>query len=448
VIGVVGLALIVPGLAGCGSTQAPAAPRPTSSVPQGLRGYVVSPLLGYPLELDSTTRAELEDGYVELTQRGGREVARAVASALLAGQPDLAPALVLRAQVEVSSGGAGSADIAWSALELVIGRLPGYLAAQLLAGRVAELREDPIGAYAAYRTIADRSPLAAERSNAVREVAIQRTLRELQVALERARSDDAERWLLVLAEWAPDSREARHGELAIARALDDDARALRVLRLLAPEPGSGRDLWQQLAELELAAGAPERAIDIYGQLQRQYPSDPTLAEGMAVAQFRSRLSLMPAEKSAILKKAELTRGDFATLLYWNVPGLRSTRSSQALIIIQDLPEQHPQRTEVIRLANLQLMRLADATVRRFAPDEPIQRADAIEALLGLPEYSGVRPACLEGVSLGERRSHARVCERAVACGLIALETACLPQAPLSSDDAQDLLRRALELAHR
>src|SRR4029453_17811204 len=141
------------------------------------------------------------------------------------------------------------------------------------------------------------------------------------------------------------------------------------------------------------------------------------------------------------EQAEISRGEFAALLYWLAPDVRYGRGGAMRIATDILDSAH--REEIIRLLNLGVLDV-DETLHKFYPDAPLTRGDALAALLRLLAQRG-RAACVNGMS-------ARSIGRESACGLAAtlgLEreaAGCLAGAPLSGADAADLIQRVSELA--
>jgi tetratricopeptide (TPR) repeat protein len=435
-------ALVLGALFAAACATAPAADvvRPVAA---GLRGFLISPLVGWSEPVEEAWRVELERAYDALVAEGDLEVARTAAAALLARLgPDFDPAEVLSAQVAFA---AGRAEDARPLLEPIVENHPEYVAAQLLLGRVAELGNDPWSAFEAYRA-ADLSAQAAERAAAVLPAALQGARSELAQALARERLDEAERWRDRMVSAAPEDPLSIDGARAVAAARGDDLGELEALRSLTagPRPTGDRALLERRAELEMAAGEAGVAVDLYSDLNARFPGDESLKDGLTAAQFRFRLQVLPTEVSRLTTTAELTRGDFATLLYWLVPGARGGRTETANIVT-DVPEEHPQRIAIVRVVNLGLMPLQDPTLRRFAPDETMLRGAALGTLLQVAAAEQTPPACLARFQGSPRPSRELVCSVAAGCGWIAEEGECLPSAPLDGPTAERLLRLALEL---
>jgi hypothetical protein len=156
------------------------------------------------------------------------------------------------------------------------------------------------------------------------------------------------------------------------------------------------------------------------------------------------MQMLPAGVGEAVQRAEVSRGDFAALLYWLVPGVRSARSLSG-VIVADVPEEAAWRQEIVRVVNLGLIDLASPALREFRPQRPISRGAALQSLLRVPEHVGSALGCTAPLARTPRPSTARVCEVAAACGLLDAGVECLPASPISGADAELWLRRTLEL---
>jgi hypothetical protein len=251
-------------------------------------------------------------------------------------------------------------------------------------------------------------------------------------------------------EAAPEDTLTLDAVRAVASAQGDRQGELEALRRLEQAIGTtsggalDSTLVERRAELELELGEAGVAVDLYTELVRRHPEDPRLRDGLAAAQFRFRVALLPDEVKRLTTAQELTRGDFATLLYWLVPGARGGRS-EAATIVSDVPEEHPQRVAILRIVNLGLLPLEDAALRRFAPDAPMLRGRALRSLLQLATSGQPAAACLEPLTRSPRPSIDLVCGVAAGCGWLDDPGVCLPSVPIDGPTAERFLRRALGL---
>lgn len=436
VLGAVLLAALATAVLGCATADVdvPRFRAPSSEMLQ----YLLSPREGFSGQLPAEVALKLDGGYGSLLQ-GDVASARSAAVELLAASTQLPPARVLLAQADFVDG---RVEQAMDALHEVVAEEPEYPAAQLLLARTAELTGDPVTALVSYAAV--DLDLAQRRRETLREAALQSALGEVEEALQRGRVDLAEEWREWLASWGEGSPLELRAALAIAEATGDEPAVLEALRGLDGLGVDERPIRQRLAELEAERGDPQAAIDLYSSLLEGHPGDRSLEEGLAAARFRFRMQMLPPRVGGAVSRPELTRGEFASLLYWLVPGVRGSRA-QSGIIVTDVPEEAEQRVEIVRVVNLGLMDLANPALRSFEPTRRIVRAAALASLLRVPGHVGVQLACAAPLERTAAPSPARVCEVAASCGLLASVSNCLPQAPASGADVAVWLRQTLEL---
>ena len=313
--------------------------------------------------------------------------------------------------------------------------LPGYLANQLLLGRAAELAGDVPIAYAAFRAIAPHDALALRRTGELHPRAIEIVANRLGDALRRGRVDDAEAQLVRLREWAPAEPVTFEAARDIAVARGDLAAELAAVRWLAERRTDDRALLERRADLELSVGDPGAGLELSQALADRYPQDQAAAERLAAAKFRWRLSMLPEGVQATAGKPQLTRADLAVLLYWLVPNVRYGRPSSGRIATDVLD--HPQQEEIVRVVNLGLMDV-DGTLHRFSPAAPARRFTALRSLVRLLSLYGQGVACAAGIAGNPQPSQSAACRTGAACGLLASEADCLPQAPVSGSEVVEL----------
>jgi hypothetical protein len=249
---------------------------------------------------------------------------------------------------------------------------------------------------------------------------------------------DAASWHLERLElWWPQSEAALRSRLELAAVTGEVERELAAARALDESGVGGAEIALRRAELEIAAGDARSGLARLEKLAAADPADPRLAAALEAGRFEWRLQNAPEPVRRLSRVAELTRGDFAVLVYWMVPPVRTARPAAGKIASDVLD--HPAREEIVRLVNLGLMTV-DETLHRFSPASPIRRAEALRVLLRTVRQFG-SGAC--DVEVGLRDSP---CEAAAACRLIADAEACAPGGTISGREAMDLLRGALTLA--
>ncbi len=421
-------------LAACaGAVDAPVAgPSPRRDLP-----YLLSPLSGYPLAAGAEGERRLLAAHAALVDRGDAATARDTAAALLSRDPGLHPAAVLLAQVElVERDFQGALD----RLAPVVGELPGYTAALVVRGRAAEAVGDVALAFESFHAAADDAPFAGERAEELRPRALEIVSNRVDDALRRNRPDDAAAALARLTSWAPEATPTLRAAQRVAAARGDATAELRAVRVLTLRFPQDRELRIRRSDLELEAGEPSAGLRILQELVAAEPDDPMLAEKLERAKFRWRLVLLPEPVREQAKLPELTRGDFASILYWLFPSVRYGQAGGGRIA-NDVFD-HPSRDAIVRVVNLGLMSV-DPALHRFEPARPLTRLAAIESLLRLLGQGEPRLACLRDAGAGGG-SVESLCGDAVRCRLIDEVGECLPSAPVSGAAAVEMCRRALE----
>lgn len=422
-------------LGACASGKPPTPVREPERKPQSElalgraeRAYLIDPMEGYAQEIDPSRRERIEEAHRALLEEADLAGARETAAELLEEDPGLHPAQVLAAQVDFAEG----LHREVMARLLPIGdQMPGYVASQLLLGRAAEQAGDVPIAYAAYRAVATRNPLAFRRLRELHPRAVEILANRLRDAVRAGQLAEAEKSLALLRSWAPSERVTLEGAIAVAEARGDRAAELAAVKDLAAQQPNDRKLLERRAELELAVGDPGAGLQIIQGLAEKNPNDPALAEKLAAAKFRWRLTMLPQSVQGVAGKGEINKADFAVLLYWLVPSVRYARPTAGRIATDVLD--HPHQEEIVRVVNLGLMDV-DSTLHRFSPGAPLRRGAALRSLVHLMATSGQGIACLRGQS--------SPCAAAAACGLIAEGEDCQAGAALSGGEAVDLIRRA------
>ncbi|MDP9122398.1 MAG: hypothetical protein M3O15_13695, partial [Acidobacteriota bacterium] len=227
------------------------------------------------------------------------------------------------------------------------------------------------------------------------------------------------------------------GMRAVAVARGDRPGELAAIKGLSARLPGDQELLERRAELEAEVGDPSAGLKIVQDLAERHPRDPALAEKLATAKFRWRVGLLPRDVQDAAGKPELTKADFAVLLYWLVPAVHYGRPGAGRIAT-DILEQ-PHREEIVRVVNLGLMDV-DSTLHRFSPGSSLRRGPALRAMVRLLTGFGDKLACVRGGG-----GATGVCDIATECTLIADAESCQPAATLSGADALELIRHGLEL---
>lgn len=424
-------------LAACSSAPRPVAlPAPPAPEPPRVSNeegaYLLAPLSGFTGALDPERQAELERGHRAVLKRGHLDEARRIVADLLASDPGLAPALVLAAEIDFE---ARNHRAVVERLQPVVAANPTYVAAQLLLGRSAELLGDIPLAYASFRAVAAKNAKAFERTGELHPRTLEILYARLEDALAHHELEAADRQLALLRVWGAQESRTLEGERALAVARGDQAAELAAVRTLAARSSGDRKLLERQATLELAVGDPRRGLEIVQGLADRYPRDPVVADELAAAKFRWRLTMLPKGLQDLAGKPELTKADFAALLYWLVPNVRYARVTSGRIATDVLD--HPQQEAIVRIVNLGLLDL-DSTLHRFYPGAPVRRGGALRALQRMLTQFGGGLACL-----GE--GGREVCPTMAACRIVPSEDDCRASSPLAGTDAVEMIRRSLTL---
>lgn len=407
-----------------------------AALAEDVRAWLRDPLEGYAQAIDPTREEQLRSAHRALVEESDVEAARAAAAELLEVDSGLAPAHVLAAQADFVDG--LSREIV-SRLVPVGDRMPGYVASQLLLGRAAETGGDISLAYAAYRAIATRSPLALQRLGDLHPRAVEILSNRLREGLRTSNLEEAQKNLELLRSWAPSEIVTLEGAWAVAQARGDQAAELAAVQALAGRRPEDRKLLERRIELELAVGDPSTGLQIAQDLVAQHPRDAEAARLLEAARYRWRLSMLPQAVQDVAAKTDLDKADLAVLLYWLVPNVRYARPSAGRIATDVLD--HPHQEEIVRVVNLGLMDV-DSTLHRFGPSAPLRRGAALRVLVRTLSSFGQGLTCLDQKSQG---SQSAVCTGATACGLLLEGEECLPGEPLSGTEAVELIRRTLKL---
>jgi hypothetical protein len=438
-------------LAAACTTAAPPAPRPPGrrTPPAGAivlreRAYLLAPLEGYPGSVEPEVRERLHAGWSALVEEGDLAAGRSAVRDLLSpdsSRRSLPPAEVLAAEVDFAAG-----DLAAVVRRLVpVGDAsPTYTASQLLLGRASELAGDVPLAYAAYRAVAARHPVAFRRTGELHPRALEIVGNRLRDALKAGHIEEANRHLELLRAWAPDESSTLEAARAVALSRGDLAAELAAVKRLAERRVGDTALLERRAELELSVGDPGAGLKIVEGLAERNPRDPALAERLAAAKFRWRLSLLPQAVRDVAARPELSRADLAVLLYWLVPQVRYAKPSGGRIATDVLD--HPQRDEIVRVVNLGLLDVDD-TLHRFSPASPARRATAVRAMVRVLQSFG-GGACLADDAANPQPSQTLACDLAVRCRLLAEDDDCRPADTLAGSEAVEMIRRTLKLIGR
>jgi tetratricopeptide (TPR) repeat protein len=394
-------------------------------------------MTGYSRSVGATTQRRLEEAYADLLGEGKRREAEEVATDLLERNPDLAPARVLRAQSEFIGG--SYATVA-EEMESIAKSYPDYVAAQLLYGRTSEKLGNLVEGLDAYRRIADTNQLAQSRVADLAPRTVEIMALRIEDAVAKGHTGAAKDLLDELLLWAPEEDRTLEVAAKVYRATGETQAELQILRRLSAKQPEDRMMSERRAELELEIGDPAAGMRVFEQLAERYPDDPEVVESLVRARFLWRFQLLPPDVRQLSNQAELTRGEVAVLLYWLFPDIRYGAAGGARIANDVL--EHPNREQIVRVVNSRILDV-DPSLHRFEPYRPITRRETLTAMLRLLARKAPPLACLGRVSVP--RSSQALCVRGAACGLLDEEAACLPNGPVSGQEAMEFCRVTQEL---
>jgi tetratricopeptide (TPR) repeat protein len=402
------------------------------------RLYLRNPLEAWP---ESTTLSGMELGaaFDALIIGGPTSEARMAADEALRSSSVFRPADLLLAQIDFVDG---QLDAAHARLSTWVSGHPEYVPAVLLWGRLNEIEGDRATAYESYLSLADRLPLALRRAEDLENPATQDLLTALGLALQANRIGVGEALVERLEAWSIGSPAALQGRWLLSRAVGDTEAELEILRRLSALPAGGEEVLDRLASLELSHGDAHVALRLFERLVAENPADRERLENLARARFQWRLLLLPDEIAAMTESAGLSRSEFASLLYWLIPGVRSAAVASGWIATDILDVPVRRRQEIARVVNRGLMDV-DVTMHRFDPARPVSRQEALAGLLVVLAQTRPVPSCVEELALSSSPSLELVCGSAASCKILDEVASCLPEAPVSGRDAREMFRKTL-----
>lgn len=420
------------GAVGCVSTtQAPAG---RVAVAGDDLPFLVDPALGATAQLGAAQARDVAEAAQDV-RSGELQLATTIAERLKTSAPG--PAEVLLAEVQLVRGDTKSVV---ERLEPLLESMPDYTAARVVLGRAYERLGELISAYEQYVSAAGEAPVAARRVAELRGRVVDVLSKRITSALQAGRTADAEAALSHLQTWAPGEEASLQAALAVSQAKQDPRGELAALRGLVKRHPQDEELARRRARLELHWGDPTVGFQILQDLAAAHPEDESLASEAAGARYYWRLAMLPAQVRELTQRPTLTRAEYAGLLYWLMPSVRSLAGSGK--IASDVLDS-PWRTEIIRVVNLGLMSI-DTSQHRFDPAEAVTQKAALLALLRLIQRHAPPPQCLGGTRFDQVEDPGMVCAAADACHLLGADAGCLPDAPVSGADAVEYAHRALQ----
>lgn len=434
--GQLGLAVLLVWAGGCAGVDQP---EPGPRIPNVDQPFLVAPSTGYPLTMSPVQGDRVDEAFENLIREGEREEAISLSHQILTRDPDFHPAVLLAAQVAFLDGEVSRAR------ELLMpraGELSDYTGWQLLLGRSAEVQEDLVSAFEAYASVASRSQAAKVKAEQFRPRVVQILARRIEDDLQKGLAEDATSELARMERWLPDETLTLESAAAVARATDNPEAELRAVTRLSARSPDDQSLAERRAALELVAGDAGAGLRVFQELVAADPENEQLQDQLARAEFLWRLQLLPIEARDLANRRELSRGDFAAMLYWLFPEVRYGQGRQVRIANDILDQAY--REEIVRVVNLGIMDV-DERLHKFSPTRVMTRSEALTSMVRLLSRKVPPLACMGGVPRNEALGVATVCAVGTHCGLLASGADCRPAASVSGSEAVELSRLTLNL---
>jgi tetratricopeptide (TPR) repeat protein len=352
-------------LAACATTttQAPVA------APSGEHRFLIDPRTGSSSTASSESVSRKFDTAWQQFQNGQVAEARRRFADLRSRAPELVPIQLAEAAVDLAEG---RTAVAHATVDQLAARNPEWTAALVYQAEIAAAEGNNRRAYDIYRTLAGRPDLPAisnERAAMLRDSLFNDLYRNAQTATD----EESVRLLRDALEINPAATDARlllSRKLIAGRNFDD---ARRTLDPLVNSAEMDRpEVQEALAEIDAGRGRYQEAIVRYDRLARR-TRDPRYTARLEEIKTTWTAANMPPQFTAALESPELTRADFAVLLYWTVPSVRFAQNLGTPPIAIDIGDVAG-RDEIIRAIAFGLYDV-DSVTRRVSPARPVTAAN-------------------------------------------------------------------------
>jgi len=370
-------------LAACTPTALP----PPMVAPQGDDRYLIDPRTGFNAPMAPLVAQKLEAAWRYALAGNDAEAQRSLAE-LRQRAPELPPATLLDAFLAIHGG---RYDDARRLIERVQERDPENLVARVYEAEIAVREQQTRIAYDLYRQIAelpDAPATARERLTQLQGT----VFNELYAAAQSASDVEAVRLLreaLTFNAGAIEPRILLSQKLIAQRQFDEARRELEPLLNVAADRAEVQEI---LAEVDVGRGRYQEAIVRYERLARR-TKEPRHTQRLEEIKSEWSAANMPAHFRTALDSIELTRVDFAVLLYWTVPSVRFAQNlgtPQIAVDIEDLAG----REEIIRAIAIGLYDV-DPVTRRVGPYRTVSAARLSHSLARVLTLRGA--ACARGI---------------------------------------------------
>jgi tetratricopeptide (TPR) repeat protein len=409
-------------LAACAPTALP----PPMVAPQGDDRYLIDPRTGFAGTMAPAIAQKFEAAWRYALAGNDAEAQRNLDELRLRA-PGLPPATLLEAFLAIRGG---QYDEARRLIERVQERDPENIVARVYEAEIAVRERQTRIAYDLYRQIAELPDAPATSRERLTELQ-GGVFNELYAAAQSASDVEAVRLLreaLTFNAGAIEPRILLSQKLIAQRQFDEARRELEPLLNVAPDRAEVQEI---LAEVDVGRGRYQEAIVRYERLARR-TKEPRHAQRLEEIKSEWSAANMPAHFRTALDSTELTRVDFAVLLYWTVPSVRFAQnlgSPQIAVDIEDLAG----REEIIRAIAIGLYDV-DPVTRRVGPYRTVSAARLSHHLARVLTLRGA--ACARGIPS----------DRVLAtCGVTDPLATYSPDAAVTGHDARKSLEQVTKL---
>jgi len=330
------IAVLAAIVAGCATAPAP----PPLVEPQGDARFLIDPRTGF----DKPANPNFETAWRYYLAGNDAE-----ARARIATMPGYAPASLLEAAIDIRAGRLDEAGA-------IISRLPSWTASNVYAAEIALARNDLRTAYQLYQQVANPPEIVTTRIADIRkrlfdQLVADGSIAALREALQLEPAATAARMLLVQ-------------KLLDLKSYDEARRELDPI--LNTADVDRPDVQESLAEIDVGRGRYQEAIVRYDRLARR-TNDPKYVQRLNAIKDQFAAANMPPQYQRAAESDQITRADFAVLLYWKVPSIRFAQNVNAPPIAVDIDSDVIGREEMIRAIALGIFPV-DPVTRRASPN--------------------------------------------------------------------------------
>lgn len=346
--------------ASCAPTAAP----PPATIPRGDDRYLIDPRITFSDPVQQKLDRRFDAAW-RFSVGGNDVMARRELDEILVRNPNYFPAEMALAAIEIRAGQFDTATERIDRVKALAG--DAYLPALIYEAEIAIRGQETRRALNLYRGLVGRERVPATVAERVSQLETA-LYNELFAAAKNANDAEAIAYLreaLTLQRDATEPRVMLVQRLVAQKQYDDARRELDPL--ISTDPGRN-EVQEALAEIDLGRGRFEDAVKRYERLSAR-TRDPRYAERLEhIKSEWSQLNL-PSYVRVAAQTDNLTRADFAVLLYWTVPSVRFAQNLGAPPIAIDI-ENVQGRDEVVRAIAIGLFEV-DAVTRRVSPGRPI-----------------------------------------------------------------------------